>query len=214
MIVRRSATPADDLADLMQAGSLGLIHAAMRFDFTKGFKFSTYATWWIRKCVDDERRSGRTIIIPHNASTRLNQIRVAETEYRTTHGRNPTVSEITEMTNLSPLQISRLTSTPHEPLSLDAELEDGLRLADVIDDSRHDPGETVPQDEIDRSVDAARRRLPRKERQVIDARFGFDGHGTKTPHRTSSVLGISPREVRDLEQQALSRLRKQLAQHI
>jgi RNA polymerase primary sigma factor len=197
------------LEDLVQEGMLGLIRAVEKFDWRRGFKFSTYGTLWIRQAIQRGlQNSGRTIRIPVHVAQRQVKVRKAEAQLSASLSRDPTDEEIAAVTEL-PLELvieirelSRSLSSLDQPIGDDGE----SALGDVLPSDRPDPFDEVADSMREEQVAEIVARLPETERKVIELRFGLSGDEPRTVRQTGTELGISSARASELEEQALRRL--------
>jgi len=199
-----------DMGDLVQEGNLGLMRAVDKFEWRRGFKFSTYATWWIRQALARAvAEKGRLVRIPGQLHETLGTVRAAAAGLRARLQRTPTTEEIAAETGIPADEVARALLVGDE-LSIDQPVgEDGALLADFIsDEDAEDVSHTVERAEVAAVLREAVARLEEREHRIIAARYGFLGDTVpRTLEEIGGDFGLTPERIRQIEKRALSKLR-------
>jgi RNA polymerase primary sigma factor len=197
------------LEDLVQEGMLGLIRAVEKFDWRKGFKFSTYGTLWIRQAIQRGlQNSGRTIRVPVHVAQRQVKVRKVESELALKLGREPTDEEVAAVADLPIEQVTEVRELAAAITSLDQPVgDDGeTALGDLLKSDERGPDQHAADNWRDAQVAEVLAKLPELERNVIELRFGLGGDEPRTVRQTGAELGITTSQAGELERRALTTL--------
>jgi RNA polymerase sigma factor (sigma-70 family) len=210
-IARRFSATGLPLGDLVQEGNLGLLRAVEKFDWRKGFKFSTYATWWIRQAIarGAADRGARAIRLPVHVDEQVGRLRRTQTRMHETLGREPSDEELAGELDMPVDKVHRLKDTAQTITSLDTPIgDDGAALQDFLeDDSAVGPDELAVEAVGREALEQVLNDLPERERQVLILRFGLDSGTPRTLEEVGAVMGFSRERARQVERDALACLR-------
>jgi len=201
--------------DLIQEGNIGLIRATNKFEYQRGHKFSTYATWWIRQAVSRAvADQGRTIRVPVHMGDQLNRMRRVQLNLIQELGREPSIEELAEGMETTPDKIENLLEIARHPVSLETPIDDegDSTFGDFVEDvTSPAPTEEVATHLLHEQLDTALKRLPPREAQILKLRYGLEDGRVYTLEEVGQTIGVTRERVRQLEAQALNRLRQSSA---
>ena len=197
--------------DLVQEGSLGLIKAAEKFDYSKNFKFSTYATWWIKQTIIRAiSNHSRTIRIPVHMTDKIRKYKKTYTSLTFELSREPTDEELAKQLGLSIKQLASIKkSIIKEPISLETPVTEDLNIGDYIEDKSYRSPEVQTKNNVLKgSIADLLSTLPEREKKIVCYRFGINGETPRTLEQLGEIMGYSKERIRQLEDSALTKIRQ------
>ena len=201
--------------DLIQEGNIGLIRATNKFEYQRGHKFSTYATWWIRQAVSRAvADQGRTIRVPVHMGDQLNRMRRVQLQLTQELGRDPSIEELALGMETTPDKIEDLMEISRRPVSLETPIDEegDSTFGDFVEDANSPaPAEEVATHLLQEQLGEALNRLPAREAQILRLRYGLEDGRVYTLEEVGQTIGVTRERVRQLEAQALNRLRQSSA---
>jgi RNA polymerase primary sigma factor len=201
--------------DLIQEGNIGLIRATNKFEYQRGHKFSTYATWWIRQAVSRAvADQGRTIRVPVHMGDQLNRMRRVQLQLLQELGREPTIEELAKGMDTTPDKVENLLEISRRPVSLETPIDDegDSTFGDFVEDVNSPaPAEEVASHLLQEQLQQALDKLPPREAQILRLRYGLADGRVYTLEEVGQTIGVTRERVRQLEAQALNRLRQSSA---
>ncbi len=208
---RYTQTSGLSLLDLVQEGNVGLMQAVERFDVRRGFRFSTYGTWWIRQAISRAiANSGRTIRLPAQAGNLHAQVRRVQSAFESVHGRWPTSDEVADEVGVPAAKVEEAMTFPTEMLSISHPVaaDSDAELGDVLPDRAPSAFDIVASDMLPAQVNRLLEQLSERERRVVCLRYGLDRGRARTLDEVGQYFHLSREQIRQIERRALAKLRQ------
>jgi len=209
-VASRYAMHPQNLRDLFQEGCIGLMRAIDKFDYKRGYKFSTYAIWWIRQAVTRaQHHQGRMIRIPSHVIDDLTKVQRFSAWFSNTHGRAPTASEISEHISVPVLAVQKLLTVVGVPVSLDQPTRESVDRTpgETVVDNKMTPQEEVIAHDLGQKLRLVLKTLTAKEEQILRMRYGIDEESEHTLREVGQAFDVTRERVRQIEIRALAKLR-------